>query len=378
MLRFGCRRVRLSAALVALAALSYSPRIAAAELATLELFHGPDETGAMVLKNFRIVLDGKDLQIPTPTAEADAAKPIFRGQVAAGIHKLEVEALLEATPSVFSYMEGYRLKVRSKLQVEVLPAEGVSIRSRIMPKTGVTVPWQERNRLVITLAPVAHDPAQPTDVASASPAPAPAAEGASPAAPSAPAPAVAVAPEPVAAPAPLAAPAAEPAPEPRAAPVEAAPAPVPVAVATSEAARPRAASPTARAPAAPAPAPSAPLPAAPRAAQVGCSLEPVRFEFDKSTLTADAERSLDRFAACLAMKPRSIRLEGHADARGSDQLNEWFGDERARAVAAYLREKGVDARRLSTRYFGKSRPLCTEATEDCYARNRRVEAIPLD
>lgn len=365
---------------MALAALSYSPRTAAAELSTLELFHGPDETGAMVLKNFRIVLDGKDLQIPTPTAETDSAMPIFKRQVAAGVHKLEVEALLEAAPSVFTYMDGYRIKVRSLLQVEVLPTKGVAVRSRIMPKAGVTVPWQERNRLVITLSPVAHESEPPPDVASAAPAPATAAASQPTTAPqSEPPPALAFAQEPVPAPEPLTAPRAEPAPA--ATPVHvadsvrAARAPVPVATATPAAAPAHAAPP---APAPAAPAPSEPPPAAPRATQAGCNLDPVRFEFDKSTLTADAERSLDRFAACLATTTHSIRLEGHGDARGTDQLNEWFGDERARAVAAYLREKGVDARRLSTRYFGKSRPLCTEVTEACYARNRRVEAIRRD
>jgi peptidoglycan-associated lipoprotein len=73
-----------------------------------------------------------------------------------------------------------------------------------------------------------------------------------------------------------------------------------------------------------------------------------------------------------------VRLEGHCDVRGSAAYNQQLGDRRADAVVKYLRKKGLAAVRLSKLSWGKSRPLCEEATEACHARNRRVEAILAD
>lgn len=119
--------------------------------------------------------------------------------------------------------------------------------------------------------------------------------------------------------------------------------------------------------------------AAPQAAApVACTLDPVLFAFDRATLTAQSMEALDRFAACLGQTTRAVRLEGHCDVRGSAQYNQQLGEKRADAVVKYLRKKGLAAVRLSKISWGKSRPLCEEATGACHARNRRVEAILAD
>jgi outer membrane protein OmpA-like peptidoglycan-associated protein len=111
------------------------------------------------------------------------------------------------------------------------------------------------------------------------------------------------------------------------------------------------------------------------AAAPGCALAPVRFAFDQSALTPEARRALDRFATCLGSDRHAVRVEGHCDARGSTTYNPRLGQRRADAVVAYLRQRGLSQVRFTTRSWGTSRPLCTEATPACHARNRRVEAF---
>lgn len=120
----------------------------------------------------------------------------------------------------------------------------------------------------------------------------------------------------------------------------------------------------------PVPAAPAPAPAAPAA----CSLDAVHFAFDKAVLTGDAKAALDRFASCLAGSKATVRLDGHCDPRGSEAYNLRLGAKRAAAVLRYLTSHGVAAKRLTSKSFGESRLACTEATEDCHAMNRRVEA----
>jgi outer membrane protein OmpA-like peptidoglycan-associated protein len=360
----------LSAALLGLAIVTAASPAAAADAATLRLFHGPDDTGSLTVTSIKYVLDARPLTSEKPAAGADVSRPLYVGTVAPGVHKLEVEATLEGNATVFTYTDGYRFKMRSQLDLEVLAGESIDIRSSILSQGG-TVPWQDRFRLVLTLsspngparltppAPVAATEPAPTVVAAADPQPQPAPVPAPVPAPTptpTPAPAPAVAPEPTPAPAPAASPAPKPVPTP-------APRPVP------------APAPAARSQPTPAPA-IAPKAAAPTSGP--CALTPIHFPFASIELTAEARMALDSYAACLAGTTGAIRLEGHCDARGGVEFNQWLADERARAVASWLRDRGVDARRISTGNKGKSSPLCMEETEPCYARNRRVEAVPRD
>jgi peptidoglycan-associated lipoprotein len=68
----------------------------------------------------------------------------------------------------------------------------------------------------------------------------------------------------------------------------------------------------------------------------------------------------------------SIIIEGHCDERGSDAYNVALGDKRAQAAFEVLKGLGVSENRLKTVSYGKERPQCSDATEDCYQKNRRV------
>src|SRR5688572_14541107 len=75
--------------------------------------------------------------------------------------------------------------------------------------------------------------------------------------------------------------------------------------------------------------------------------EMVFFDYDRSELRADARAILDRKARVLRDRPTiSIRIEGHADERGSTEYNLALGSRRADAVRAYLAGVGINAPRV--------------------------------
>ena len=98
----------------------------------------------------------------------------------------------------------------------------------------------------------------------------------------------------------------------------------------------------------------------------------VYFDYDQSTLTAEAQATLDRQAAFLKASPSfRITIEGHCDERGTREYNLALGDRRASAARDYLVAKGINASRLSTISYGKERPSVGGSNETSYSLNRR-------
>jgi peptidoglycan-associated lipoprotein len=101
----------------------------------------------------------------------------------------------------------------------------------------------------------------------------------------------------------------------------------------------------------------------------------VRFGFDEATLTPDTRDRLQKVADCLRKRPAArVVLTGHCDERGTTQYNLALGSRRAEAARKFLGELGT-AGQLETVTMGKERPLCAEATEACWALNRRAEIM---
>lgn len=105
------------------------------------------------------------------------------------------------------------------------------------------------------------------------------------------------------------------------------------------------------------------------------------FDYDKSDIRADAQAALQHNADLLkrifAADPSfTVVIEGHCDERGSAEYNLGLGDRRATAAKEFLISLGVPADRMTTISYGKDRPVCTEATEECYQRNRRAHMTP--
>ena len=99
----------------------------------------------------------------------------------------------------------------------------------------------------------------------------------------------------------------------------------------------------------------------------------VYFEFDKYDLTPDSRAVLLAHAAKLKGASVSVRLEGHADERGSREYNMALGEKRAKAVQDFLVLNGVAKASLETVSYGEERPVATGHDESSWSQNRRVE-----
>lgn len=102
------------------------------------------------------------------------------------------------------------------------------------------------------------------------------------------------------------------------------------------------------------------------------------FDFDKSELRVDVRAALDEHATYLRNKSGMIRLEGHADERGTREYNLALGERRARAIADYLAIQGVPNSQIETISYGEEKPVAIGHTEAAWSNNRRVELIYVD
>ena len=101
-------------------------------------------------------------------------------------------------------------------------------------------------------------------------------------------------------------------------------------------------------------------------------LADVMFDYDQSGIRDDQRATLQRNADFLR-RWTSVRVsvEGHADARGTNEYNLALGDRRANAVKEYLVGLGIGTDRLVVVSKGEETPLCSEETAACFERNRR-------
>jgi len=106
-------------------------------------------------------------------------------------------------------------------------------------------------------------------------------------------------------------------------------------------------------------------------------VQDIHFDYDKSDIRPEDQSILQGDANALkqifGMDPNFVvTIEGHCDERGSAEYNIGLGDRRAAATRDGLVALGVPGDKMKTVSYGKERLLCTDATEDCYARNRRA------
>ncbi len=100
------------------------------------------------------------------------------------------------------------------------------------------------------------------------------------------------------------------------------------------------------------------------------------FEFDKSEIQPQYQELLVNHGKYLASYPDVvIRLEGHADERGSREYNLALGELRAKAVRQVLLLQGVPAENINVVSFGEEIPLDDGQNEEAWAQNRRVELV---
>jgi outer membrane protein OmpA-like peptidoglycan-associated protein len=105
----------------------------------------------------------------------------------------------------------------------------------------------------------------------------------------------------------------------------------------------------------------------------------VLFATGKATLSADANRSVEKLAGFLKKYPdRNVLIEGHTDSVGSEELNLALSQQRADSVKEKLVADGIDATRITTVGYGKKYPVASNDTAAGKQQNRRVEVIVLN
>ena len=133
--------------------------------------------------------------------------------------------------------------------------------------------------------------------------------------------------------------------------------------------------PPAEAPATPAPPPAetTPPPAEPSLQE---QLRDVFYDYDSSTLSAEAQGTLDANGKLLMDNASvNVQIEGHCDERGTVEYNLALGDRRAQSAKDYLVRYGVPAGRVSTVSYGEERPMATGSDEASWAQNRRAHFV---
>ena len=100
----------------------------------------------------------------------------------------------------------------------------------------------------------------------------------------------------------------------------------------------------------------------------------VRFDTNKSSLTASAKANLDKLVPVFAEYPdTNITIYGYTDSTGAAAYNLKLSGERAASVRNYLASKGVSSSRFQVTGLGIADPIASNETVDGRSQNRRVE-----
>ena len=100
------------------------------------------------------------------------------------------------------------------------------------------------------------------------------------------------------------------------------------------------------------------------------------FDFDQAIVRRAGHEELNKHARVLsADRYLRVRLEGHADERGTREYNLALGERRANAVRAYLVAQGAARTQIEVISYGEEKPANNGHSESSWAENRRVEIV---
>ncbi|RYZ58537.1 MAG: glycine zipper 2TM domain-containing protein [Proteobacteria bacterium] len=100
----------------------------------------------------------------------------------------------------------------------------------------------------------------------------------------------------------------------------------------------------------------------------------VTFETGKAAINPGFNNVLVSVADVIKeYKDTNVEISGHTDNRGNQQANQILSEQRAQAVAAFMRKSGVADKRLKAVGYGPNQPVADNSTPDGQAANRRVE-----
>ena len=102
----------------------------------------------------------------------------------------------------------------------------------------------------------------------------------------------------------------------------------------------------------------------------------IYFDFDSDAIKAEFVPLVEAHAAFLRQyKTAKMLIQGNADDRGSREYNLGLGQRRADAVKKRLVLLGATESQIESVSLGEEKPVCTQQTEECWARNRRADIL---
>jgi len=105
-------------------------------------------------------------------------------------------------------------------------------------------------------------------------------------------------------------------------------------------------------------------------------IQDIHFDYDRYDIKDDAKPVLKEVSTILSRnKNIKVIIEGHCDERGTNEYNLGLGDRRANSAKEYLISLGIPSNKIETISYGEEKPICTEQTEDCWAKNRRAHFV---
>ena len=99
----------------------------------------------------------------------------------------------------------------------------------------------------------------------------------------------------------------------------------------------------------------------------------VYFDFGDYGISSGMENAVSRNVNVAGNAARKIKIEGNCDEFGTDEYNYALGLKRAKAVKDSMSSQGIDTSKMVMVSFGESNPVCTDSTDSCYGKNRRVD-----
>ncbi len=99
----------------------------------------------------------------------------------------------------------------------------------------------------------------------------------------------------------------------------------------------------------------------------------VYFDFGNYVISSQMEAAMNNNIKIAMASSSKIKIEGNCDEFGTDEYNYALGLKRAKAVKDSLVSQGLSSGQTLLVSLGESSPVCTDPTDSCYDRNRRVD-----
>jgi peptidoglycan-associated lipoprotein len=108
----------------------------------------------------------------------------------------------------------------------------------------------------------------------------------------------------------------------------------------------------------------------------GLQARSIYFDYDSDAIKSEYVAVVEAHARFLRDNPsRKVLVQGNADERGSREYNLALGQRRADAIKSRMTLLGAKTTQVESVSLGEEKPKCSDATEDCFAQNRRGDLV---